>query len=603
MNKKEISHLALTAVIAVALISYAAFVLMGMCPDVLVTAQDRNMFMGDSMYFNEMIVRPFGLFQYIGGFFTQFFYYPALGASILIALWAASIFVGIKAFHLEGVWRWLMIVPIACLLASEVDLGYWVYVLNIPGYWFSQSIAYLCLLLMIWATRTTPRRYRIVWYVVAGFALYPFAGWYSYLFSTCLALLQFGKDETQKTFPSWIDGIGVALTVSAPFAFYYLIYENINYTEVLEAGFPIFRTTTDKSYHQTMPFVILAAFTIACSVSGIIKNDNAPKNRFSLIMSEAIPVVIAFASAYYVWSNIFNDDNYKYEMQMTQATMNEDWQKVISVAEKTKHPSRAMVMLKNIALMNTGELGERSFELGNSGVEIYNPDSLNINIMHIAAPAIYYNYGKMNYSMRWCMEFVVPYGFSPFFLKNLARCALCTGEKKLSKRYTDSLNRLLFYKDWTPAKPNANTQELYDSFPDALDSDDNNIERYIIQTFASAYKKDSPLITELSLFYAMIMRDASIFCPAFYDYAKTYKGDTVPTSYEEAYCLFVERFPDRFPYRVKVKPSTTNNYLEFMNDGNVHAKYASSQEELGNQMFENWSGTYWWFNAFGRSTY
>lgn len=603
MNKKEISQLGLTAAIAVALISYAAWVLVGMCPDVLVTAQDRNMFEGDSMYFNDVIGRPFGLFQYIGGFLTQFFYYPALGACMLIALWAASVFVGIKAFRLKGVWQSLMIVPVACLLASEVDLGYWVYCLNINGYWFSQSVAYLCMLLLLWAAGTTPRRWRIGWYVLVGFVLFPFAGWYSYLFSACLFALQFTKDGEKKNKPSWVDGIGIVVTVAAPFVFYYLIYDKVNYADVMEAGFPVFRTPSDESFRQTIPFFMLIAFTLACPLFGMVTKGNEPSKLLSRIVSVAFPVVVAVGSAYYVWSVMFKDENYMYEMQMTQATMNEDWQKVISVAEKTKHPSRAMVMLKNIALINTGELGERSFELGNSGVEIYNPDSLNLNIMHIAAPVIYYNYGKMNYAMRWCMEFVVPYGFSPYFLKSLARCAECTGEKALAKRYTDRLHRLMFYKDWVPSKPSPIVQELYDSFPDALDSDDNNIERYIISIFARAYKKDSPLITELSLFYSMIMRDASIFCPAFYDYAKGYDGETVPTSYEEAYCLFVERFPERFPYRVKVKPSTTNNYKQFMNDGNAYSKYATSEEALGQQMFDSWSGTYWWFNAFGRSMY
>ena len=98
----------MTAVIAVALISFAVCVLVGMCGDVLITAQDRNMFEGDSLYFCNTISRPFGLFQYVGGFLTQYFYYPILGAAMLIALWVASVFVGIKAFRLKGLWRWLI---------------------------------------------------------------------------------------------------------------------------------------------------------------------------------------------------------------------------------------------------------------------------------------------------------------------------------------------------------------------------------------------------------------------------------------------------------------------------------------------------------------
>ena len=593
----------MTAVIAVALISFAVCVLVGMCGDVLITAQDRNMFEGDSLYFCNTISRPFGLFQHVGGFLTQYFYYPILGAAMLIALWVASVFVGIKAFRLKGLWRWLMVVPMACLLISEVDLGYWVYCLNMPGYWFSQSVAYLCILLLLWAARTTPRRFRIIWYMLVGFVLFPFTGWCSYLFTACLVLLQFAKNGENKTRPSWIDGIGIVITVAAPFVFYYLIYEYINHDVVLEAGFPIFRTSTDKSFVLSMPFFVLIVFTLVCAINGMFTKERSSSKHHLRIATIAFPVVVALASAYYVWSLIFKDENYMYEMQMTQATMNDDWQKVISVAEKTKHPSRTMVMLKNIALINTGELGERSFELGNNGIDIYNPDSVSVNIMHIASPVIYYNYGKMNYAMRWCMESAVPYGFSPFYLKYLVRCAECTGEKALAKRYSDRLHRLQFYKDWAPAKPTAIVKELYSSFPDALDADENNIEGFIIHTFASAYKKDSRLITELSLFYSMIMRNPELFCTAFYDYAKGYDGDFVPTGYEEAYCMFVEKFPNQFPYRVSVSQSTTDKYKQFMNDINFNAKYATSEEELGRQLFDNWNGTYWWFNAFGRKSY
>lgn len=603
MNKKSNSQLIVTAVIAVALISYAACILIAMCHDVLITAQDRNMFGGDYVYFSNTIARPFGLFQYIGGFLTQFFYYPALGAGMLIALWTASVFVGIKAFQLKGIWRWLMIVPAACLLTSEVDLGYWIYSLNIPGYWFSQSVAYLCILLLLWAARATPHRLRIIWYVVVGFLSFPFTGWYSYLFTACLALLQFTEDGEKHTHPSWIDGIGILITAAAPFVFYHLIYECVNHAEVLEAGFPFFKTSSDESFRQTMPFFVLIAFTLLCASLGMVSKELSPSKRISRIMVGVFPAALALLSAYYVWASVFKDDNYIYEMQMTQAITNEDWQKVISVAEKTKHPSRTMVMLKNIALMNTGELGERSFELGNSGVDIYNPDSLSINIMHIASPAIYYNYGKMNYAMRWCMESVVPYGFSPFYLKHLVRCAECTGEKALAKRYSDRLHQLLFYKDWTPAKPTAIVKELYTSFSDALDADDNNIERFIMHTFAWPYKKKSPLITELSLFYSMIIRNPELFCTIFYDYAKGYDGEYVPTSYEEAYYLFVAEFPDKIPYRINVRQSTIDNYKNFTNDGNLFANYASSEEVLGQQMFDSWNGTYWWFNAFGRKRY
>jgi len=595
MNKQKLSYIVVSSITVVALISYAAYLLVGLYPDVLITAQDRNIFSNDYMFFSQQISRPFGLFQYIGAYLTQFFYYPALGAAMLIAIWTASAFVGIKAFKLKGLWRSMMIVPAAGLLASMLDLGYWVYCLNIPGYWFSQSVAFLSLMLILWAANTTPRRFRLVWYVVVGFALFPVFGWISYLFTFCLALSQFSKDEKTKTYPSWMDLVGIALTCAAPFVFKF-VYEGLQFHVVYNAGFPFFKTASDESLRPTIPFFYLIGAVLIASIARILPT-------LKKVPACASYVVVGIVSSYFVWTTIFKDDNYHYEIQMTQATMDDDWQKVISVAEKTKTPSRTMVMLKNIALMNTGELGSRSYELGNNGIEIYNPDSLNLNTMHIAAPTIYYNYGKMNYSMRWSMEFSVPYGFSPYYLKNLARCADMTGEKKLVERYTSRLNSMTFYSDWTPAPASKVVKELYRVFPDALDSDDNNCERYIISNFSKAYISGNPLVSDLALFYSTLVRDAALFCVYFTDYVKSYKGETLPIGYEEALCLFAERFPERFPENLKITPETASNYKQFMSDGNTFSQYAPSEKALGQQMFESWGGTYWWFNAFGRNAY
>ena len=433
MNKLKNMGPAVLVAIALALITYAAYILVGINPDVLITAQDRNPFSGDSMYFAEHIARPFGLIEYIGGFLTQFFYYPAVGAGMLIAIWTAIAFAGVKAFGLKGIWRSLAIVPSACLLASVVDLGYWVYCLTLKGYWFSQSFAILTFLLLLWAANTTPRRFRIVWYVLVGFALFPFLGWISYMFSVSLALCQFTKNDNKKTHPSWIDAVGVIVTFIAPVVFRALIYENLNADDVFNAGFPIFKTTTDTSLRPTIPFCVIVGTFFVLSFGRVLP---AMKKVSGAI---AYPIV-GIASCMCVWMAMFRNENYIYEMQMTQATMNDDWQGVIRVAEKATEPSRTMVILKNIALLNTGELATRSYELGNDGVEIYNPDSLNLSLMHIASPIVYYNHGEVNYALRWCMEFSVPYGFSPFYLKTMARCAEATGEKNLARRYTSHLH-------------------------------------------------------------------------------------------------------------------------------------------------------------------
>ena len=596
MNKLKNMGPAVLVAIALALITYAAYILVGINPDVLITAQDRNPFSGDSMYFAEHIARPFGLIEYIGGFLTQFFYYPAVGAGMLIAIWTAIAFAGVKAFGLKGIWCSLAIVPSACLLASVVDLGYWVYCLTLKGYWFSQSFAILTFLLLLWAANTTPRRFRIVWYVLVGFALFPFLGWMSYIFSVSFALCQFTKNDNKKTHPSWIDAVGVIVTFIAPVVFRALIYENLNADDVFNAGFPLFKTTTDTSLRPTIPFFIILGTFFVLSFGRVLP---AMKKVPETI---AYPIV-GIASCVCVWMAMFRNDNYIYEMQMTQATMNDDWQGVIRVAEKATEPSRTMVILKNIALVNTGELATRSYELGNDGVEIYNPDSLNLSLMHIASPIVYYNHGEVNYALRWCMEFSVPYGFSPFYLKTMARCAEATGEKNLARRYISRLHSLLFYKDWKPAPVTPVVKDLQNVFPDSLNNDENNCERYLIGAFSSRHNTKSAYYSDLSLLYSMIVCTPQDYWMSLHDYMSTHKGNTLPAQYEEAYCLFMDQSPAAFPIKVSVSPSTLERYKGFLSAGNGFAECGMDENGVREAMRSDWGHTYWWSNAFGRHAY
>lgn len=582
--------------VAIALIAYIAYMLIGVYPDVLITAQDRNIFAGDAQFFCNAIARPFGIFEYIGGFLTQFFYYPALGAAILIAIWIAIFFVGVRAFGLKKGWRALMFVPIACLFFSIIDLGYWIYCLNITGYWFSQSLVYLCLLLLLWAAVVTPPLYRYLWYLTGGILLFPILGCYSYIFAVCLFFSQFRKVGQKVITAKSLDVFAFILVIHSPIIFHSLFYTEIHPDDVFLAGFPIFRTPTDESIRLSIPFIIIAIFNIVLCFGRVFP---VPEKRPAFIAY----IVMGVATVATVWTHASVDDNYIYEMQMTQAAANDDWEKVISVAEKTKTPSRTMVVLKNIALMNTGELGKRSFQLGNNGVEINNPDSLNVNIMQIAAPVVYYNYGNINYAMRWCMEFGVSYGFSPYYMKMMARCAETTGEKELATRYIERMNRLLFYSDWKPAPASRIVKELQTSFPDALDADDNSCERYLFSILSRARKEDSPLISELSLFYSMIVRNPETFSSALYDYLRLRKSGDLPQEYEDAYLLFSANNPNYFPYRLEVSEETKQRFASFMDSGNRLAGYGYSEDGLRDALREDWGGTYWWFNAFGRTAY
>ena len=122
-----------------AFISFVAYLLY-INEEVFYTAHDRSEFIFGAPFFHTLMQKPFGLMQYVGAWLTQLFCRPAFGTGVLAAIWVLIFFVGAKAFRLQTSASALMLLPVACLLTSVVDLGYWVYFSNIRGYGFSQWV-------------------------------------------------------------------------------------------------------------------------------------------------------------------------------------------------------------------------------------------------------------------------------------------------------------------------------------------------------------------------------------------------------------------------------------------------------------------------------
>ena len=237
-----------------AFISFVVYVLY-INQEVFYTAHDRSEFLYGTPFYHTLMSKPFGLMQYVGAWLTQLFYYPALGSAVLVIFWALIFFVGIKAFRLKGSISALMLLPIACLLTSVVDLGYWIYVSTIRGYWFSQSVGYLIMLLLLWTARSTPRKWHFAWYLL-GFCIYPVLGWFALLFMLCLML-------TEKL--TWREILGVVLLVFTAAIWHTQFYSNLKFDDVVLAGLPRFVTPSDKTEHLSIPFWVLGAVSVLIS--------------------------------------------------------------------------------------------------------------------------------------------------------------------------------------------------------------------------------------------------------------------------------------------------------------------------------------------------
>ena len=545
--------------------------------EVFFTAHDRSEFIYGTPFFYTLLSKPFGLMQYVGAWLTQLFYHPAIGTSVLVVIWALIYYVGTKAFRLQGKASALMLLPVACLLTSVVDLGYWIYISTIRGYWFSQSVGYLIMLLFLWTARQTPRKWHIVWYLL-GFCIYPVLGWFAFLFILCLV---FSEKLT------WRELFGIILLLFTASIWHTQLYSNQKFDDIVLAGLPRFVTPNDMSESLSIPFWVLGAVSVLIPLC-------------SRYLSKAfVPVLCAAAGIVFTSMLMFHDQNYIDEMRMVRYAETDNWQEVLGIAEKAPKPTTTMVFLKNLALMNEGGLLDRSFKMGNIGFPMYNPDSVHVSLLSIASPVVYYNYGMINEAIRLDFEMAIQVGFSPFYLKTLSRCAQAKDDKKLLDRYITLLHHHPFYRNWQPASVTAKVSELENSYPDEITGVENS-DSYIVNGISEWHSVESKVASEQALFYAMISCDSRRFWPSLRNYLRLHEGEIFPMHAQEAYILFMDRAPEEKRMMLPVEETVYNRYKQFRDALAKHVKPGKTLGQVAEEMHQEWGDTYWYYNYFGR---
>lgn len=545
--------------------------------EVLYTAHNRSEFISGTPFFHSLLSKPFGLMQYAGAWLTQLLCQPAFGATILVAIWVLIFFVGSKAFRLQGSASALMLLPVACLLTSVVDLGYWIYISPIRGYWFSQSVGYLVMLLLLWAARCTPRKYHWVWYL-GGAVIYPMLGWFALLFVVCLLV-------SEK--PSWRELLGIVMLLFTIPIWYTQAYSNLQYADVVLAGLPRFFTSLDHSGQLSVPFYVLGAMSIFIPLC----------SRY--MHKKFVPVLCAVTGIVFVCSFMYHDQNYVDEMRMVRYAENDDWKQVLAVVKDNKKPTNTMVFLKNVALMHEGGLLECSFKSGNISFPVNTTNTLHVGFLEIVSPLVYYNYGMMNEAIRLCFENAIPRGFSPFYLKILSRCALAKGDQKLLKRYSGLLHRLPFCSHWQPRPIAAKVRELQNCYPDELSGVENS-DSYIVNSISLWYQSNSKVASEQALFYTMLRCEAHHFWPSLRQYLRMHNGEDFPVHAQEAYILFMDKAPEERRMMIPVEETIFNRYKKFSEAVSILVKPGKTIGQVAEEMRGEWGDTYWYYDFFGK---
>ena len=149
--------------------------------DTMFFMQDRGWWNSTQLFWDSCMSLPGGLLSWTGAYLTQFFYYPALGCAMLILLWLVTFGLAKWSFKVADEWSFLLFIPLTALLCSDIQLGYWVYILKAVDYVFCHSLGLFAALLLsvpFWrylpAKEQTQRWIALAWIpLVAALFYYP----------------------------------------------------------------------------------------------------------------------------------------------------------------------------------------------------------------------------------------------------------------------------------------------------------------------------------------------------------------------------------------------------------------------------------------------
>ena len=586
--------------------------------DMLFMAQEKSLFYGSRVYFNECMQLPGGLLSYAGSYLMQFFYIPALGSGILIALWLILAFAIKFGFKVKMTFLPLAFVVPVLLLISVIDMGYWLYYMKFVGYFFVPTLGFI--FVALWAAVRLPKKG--LWTIPLALT-YPLFGFYTLLAMAVTALCAVkGSHGTDKklhtTHGKWYImnvAIPLVLALATP-VLWYRFYTELAIERSWIAGIPLFEAEEVANWTLSLPFIFSIVWMLAMALPIPFKIGTPLKRIVCCIL-------VAVASAYAINSANFDNYNYHAEMRMYKAAENFDWDEILREAARIPgDATREMVIMKNIALFNKGTAGSQFFHYNNMGEKPYVQDSLKVHMVQTAASMLYLHHGKVNFSTRWCIENSVEFGYNYDNLKILTLSALVSEEYKLARKYLDILSNTIYQKKWAerylPAtsRPSmlseenvgkyypelANIVDLRNHMGSVLDGDNGIPEMYLINYFSRSMNKDSKYFQEMTLDYALVQKDIQLFWPRFIQYAMLNKDKSMPIHYQEAAYLYGKLEPQtmdisQMPFD---KQQIVERYERFNQTAQSLINSRMDSKQVGEAMKSTYGDTFWWFYFFCR---
>ena len=542
---KEKLKLLCPALLLAALVA-TAYYLLKYESDYLWKAQELNLHLDTPLFLKQQTVEAGWLLMWLGTWFTEFFYYPWLGVTLLCGWWALLMLVIARTFRVPMKWATLLLIPVAALLLTDVDLGYWLYYLKLRGHFFAATIGTTIAVGSVWLFRLLPQKFylRQVYVVVSAAVLYPLTGFYGLLATLLCGVLAWRLDDMKRTGRILTTGVALLSLVFFPLFYYNYVFYQTNILNIWWQGLPLF--IIDKEYPAYyIPYYIIVGSLVAFALLYRHLRQTEVKSVLKWGLCQLLLIAVLVYGVQRFW---YKNYNFHKELAMQHCMTNLDWEGLREeAASLDDEPTRAIVMMKNLALFRLGRQGDTMYNYRTGAKASDAP--FPVSMVEVVGIPLYFHYGQYNYCYRWCMEDGVERGWRAEILKYFVRCALVSNETQVARKNLNILKHTRYHKEWA-----AHYESLLDKkklhvdpefepvfhltrCDDMLSSDNTIVEKFLMEQFSSMPSPDT-LYHEQAVYAALWTKDIATFWRNFFPYAQSHIGQHMPTHLQEAAYMY-----------------------------------------------------------------
>ncbi len=610
---------------------------------------DLSLFLFDWTFLWDSFKIPGGFLSWTGSFFTQFLYFPWLGALIWVILLFSVGILTVRIFRLPSDKTALAVIPVALLIIANMSLGYGIFIMRSQDYFFAPTLGYLFMLAVMAASWHAPKCWlKFVILAVSAFAGYILAGIFALAGVAAAGIgLAAGpeKDGHDESHTLWtrfaFPALSAILCVVTPILLYGL-FTRYRLTDSWNMGLPSV-SHDEWTVWVRLPLWLIMGFAVVMAIMrSIISRSEAPRKRVHV--TNAVLTTVAIGAIVLFW---YKDENFKTELEMSIATDHCEWKQVTDIFHKASmrhidkekklyekrqkelagvqdkatydlileeyddcffQPTRLMVLLRDLALIRQGKEFEQAFAMRDGARQQKSRTQVAMVIQ--AGRQLYLNYGLINQEYRWCLEDQVEHGWCFGTLKYMAMHAIIMNETEFASRYLDKLDKTLFYRGWSRSQRKLSEDSLamsqalpYSdilplmSFSDRMSNDRVKIETYLMSHFAN--DRDSMATHQFdsaALFWAMRTQDIDMFWKALAQYIETAPDLNLPKSVQEAVILYSNL--EQEDMGIPVEKSVIDSFSSFRNYSQK-SQFRSEKEAMF-PLWLNFGNTFYYYYYFIR---